>query len=142
MFDTLSDKFASDFKYIQGKSTITEDNIEETLKEVRTALLEADVNFKVVKDFVKSVKEKALGEKVIKGVNPGEQFVKIMHDELAKIMGEANEEINLNRSGIVLNVLKNVVEITPDVEFIVIVLYELTSPPEICKISNALPEAS
>ncbi len=101
MFDTLSDKFASAFKYIQGKSTITEDNIEETLKEVRTALLEADVNFKVVKDFVNSVKEKALGEKVIKGVNPGEQFVKIMHDELAKIMGEANEEINLNRSGIV-----------------------------------------
>lgn len=101
MFDTLSDKFASAFKYIQGKSKITEENIEETLKEVRTALLEADVNFKVVKDFISSVKEKALGEKVIKGVNPGEQFIKIMHDELARIMGDANEEINLQRSGIV-----------------------------------------
>lgn len=101
MFDTLSDKFSNAFKYIQGKSKITEDNIEETLKEVRTALLEADVNFKVVKDFVNAVKEKAIGEKVITGVNPGELFVKIMHDELAKIMGEANEEINLNRSGIV-----------------------------------------
>lgn len=101
MFDTLSDKFASAFKYIQGKSKISEENIEETLKEVRTALLEADVNFKVVKDFVNAVKEKSLGEKVIKGVNPGEQFIKIMHDELAAIMGEANEEINLERSGIV-----------------------------------------
>ncbi len=101
MFDTLSEKFSNAFKYIQGKSKITEDNIEETLKEVRTALLEADVNFKVVKEFVNSVKEKALGEKVIKGVNPGEQFVKIMHDELAKIMGDANEEINLDRPGIV-----------------------------------------
>lgn len=101
MFDTLSEKFSNAFKYIQGKSKITEDNIEETLKEVRTALLEADVNFKVVKEFVAAVKEKALGEKVIKGVNPGEQFVKIMHDELARIMGDANEEINLDRPGIV-----------------------------------------
>lgn len=101
MFDTLSEKFSNAFKYIQGKSKITEENIEETLKEVRTALLEADVNFKVVKEFVASVKEKSLGEKVIKGVNPGEQFVKIMHDELAKIMGDANEEINLDRPGII-----------------------------------------
>jgi signal recognition particle subunit SRP54 len=101
MFDTLSEKFSNAFKYVQGKSKISEENIEETLKEVRTALLEADVNFKVVKEFVASVKEKAIGEKVIKGVNPGEQFVKIMHDELAKIMGDANEELNLDRPGIV-----------------------------------------
>ncbi len=86
MFDTLSDKFANAFKTLQGKSTISEENIEETLKEVRTALLEADVNFKVVKEFVAAVKEKAVGEKVIKGVNPGEQFVKIVHDELARVM--------------------------------------------------------
>lgn len=101
MFDNLSEKLANAFKYVQGKSKISEDNIEETLKEVRTALLEADVNFKVVKEFVNAVKEKAIGEKVIKGVNPGEQFVKIMHDELAKIMGDANEEINLDRAGII-----------------------------------------
>lgn len=101
MFDTLSEKFSNAFKYVQGKTKISEENIEETLKEVRTALLEADVNFKVVKEFVAAVKEKALGEKVIKGVNPGEQFVKIMHDELAKIMGDANEELNLDRPGIV-----------------------------------------
>lgn len=101
MFDTLSEKFTNAFKYIQGKTKISDENIEETLKEVRTALLEADVNFKVVKEFINSVKEKAIGEKVIKGVNPGEQFIKIMHDELAIIMGEANEEINLNRPGII-----------------------------------------
>ncbi|MBC7712600.1 MAG: signal recognition particle protein [Rhizobacter sp.] len=101
MFDTLSEKFANAFKYVQGKTKISEENIEETLKEVRTALLEADVNFKVVKEFVAAVKEKSIGEKVIKGVNPGEQFVKIMHDELAKIMGDANEELNLDRPGIV-----------------------------------------
>jgi signal recognition particle subunit SRP54 len=101
MFDTLSEKFSHAFKYVQGKTTISEGNIEETLKEVRTALLEADVNFKVVKEFVQAVKEKALGEKVIKGVNPGEQFIQIMHDELAKIMGDANEELNLDRPGIV-----------------------------------------
>lgn len=101
MFDTLSDKFANAFKTLQGKSKITEENIEETLKEVRTALLEADVNFKVVKEFTAAVKAEALGEKVLKGVNPGEQFVKIVHDELAKVMGEKNEEIDLNRPGIV-----------------------------------------
>ncbi len=98
MFDTLSDKFADAFKSITGKGKITEDNIEETLKKVRTALLEADVNFKVVKEFVGKVKEKALGEKVLRGVNPGEQFVKIMHDELAALMGDAHEELNLKRA--------------------------------------------
>ena len=101
MFDTLSEKFIDAFKNVRGKGKITETNIEDTLKGVRTALLEADVNFKVVKEFVNQVKEKALGEKVIRGVNPGEQFVKIMHDELAKMMGEENEEINLDRPPII-----------------------------------------
>jgi signal recognition particle subunit SRP54 len=97
MFDNLSDKFSSAFKNIAGKGKITESNIEDTLKEVRTALLEADVNFKVVKEFVAKVKEEALGEKVIKGVNPGEQFTKIMHDELSKLMGEEHQELDLSR---------------------------------------------
>jgi signal recognition particle subunit SRP54 len=92
MFDTLSEKFSDAFKSIQGKGKISESNIEETLAKVRTALLEADVNFKVVREFIAKVKEEALGEKVLRGVNPGEQFVKIVHDELAKIMGEVNEE--------------------------------------------------
>lgn len=99
MFDTLSEKFGSALKHIQGKSKITEQNIEDALKEVRTALLEADVNFKVVKDFVTQVKEKSLGEKVITGVDPDQQFIKIVHDELAAIMGTANEEISLDRPG-------------------------------------------
>lgn len=99
MFDNLSEKFAGAFKHLQGKGKISDANIESALKEVRTALLEADVNFKVVKSFIAEVKEKALGEKVITGVNPEEQFIKIVHDELAKVMGNANEELSLNREG-------------------------------------------
>jgi signal recognition particle subunit SRP54 len=97
MFDTLSEKFSDAFKNVSGKGKITDSNIEDTLKQVRTALLEADVNFKVVKEFVAKVKEKALGEKVLRGVNPGEQFIKIMHDELSGLMGEEHEELKLDR---------------------------------------------
>jgi signal recognition particle subunit SRP54 len=99
MFDTLSEKFSNAFKHISGKAKISESNIEDALKEVRTALLEADVNFKVVKEFIAAVKESALGEKVISGVKPQEQFIKIVHDELAKVMGTANEELDLERPG-------------------------------------------
>ena len=99
MFDTLSEKFSDAFKHVQGKGKISESNIEDALKDVRTALLEADVNFKVVKSFITAVKESALGEKVISGVNPEEQFIKIVHDELASVMGSANEEVDLDRAG-------------------------------------------
>ena len=101
MFDNLSEKFANAFKTIQGKGKISESNIEETLKAVRTAMLEADVNFKVVRQFISQVKEEALGEKVLKGVNPGEQFVKIVHDQLAEVMGGEGEEIDLTRPPVV-----------------------------------------
>ena len=101
MFDNLSEKFADAFKNLQGNGKISESNIEDALKQVRTALLEADVNFKVVKQFIAAVKEKSLGEKVISGVNPEEQFIKIVNDELALIMGTANEEVNLEREGVV-----------------------------------------
>lgn len=97
MFDTLSEKFSDAFKNIQGKGKISEANIEEALKQVKTALLEADVNFKVVKEFINGVKEKALGEKVLRGVNPEEQFVKIVHDELAEVMGNTHQDLNLDR---------------------------------------------
>ncbi|POB15377.1 signal recognition particle protein [Halobacteriovorax sp. DA5] len=100
MFDNLSDKFSEAFKNISGKGKITESNIEDTLKLVKTALLEADVNFKVVKNFINNVKEEALGEKVIIGVNPEEQFIKIVHDELAKTMGDTNTELNFVEGGI------------------------------------------
>lgn len=97
MFDNLSEKFSDAFRSLRGKSKISEENIEETLKAVKTALLEADVNFKVVKEFVEKVKTEALGEKVLRGVEPGQQFVKIMHDELANLMGKENEGLNVNR---------------------------------------------
>lgn len=97
MFDTLSDKFSDALQNLKGKGKINESNIEDALKDVRTALLEADVNFKVVKDFIAKVKTEALGEKVLRGVDPGEQFVKILHDELARVMGSESEELDLSR---------------------------------------------
>ena len=101
MFDNLSEKFSDAFRSLKGTNKISEDNIEETLKGVKTALLEADVNFKVVKEFVEKVKTEALGEKVLRGVNPGQQFVKIMHDQLAALMGGEAEPLNLNRPPVI-----------------------------------------
>ena len=101
MFDNLSEKFSDAFRSLRGKNKISEENIEETLKGVKTALLEADVNFKVVKEFIEKVKSQALGGKVLRGVEPGQQFVKIMHDELAALMGKENEELNLNRPPVI-----------------------------------------
>ena len=100
MFDTLSDKFTRALQNIRGKGTITEKNIEDTLQDVRTALLEADVNFRVVKNFIAAVKDDALGKKVLSGVNPGEQFVKIVQDHLARIMGGEGREIDLSSPGL------------------------------------------
>lgn len=97
MFDTLSEKFTDAIKNISGKGKISESNIEEAIKTIRTALLEADVNFKVVKQFVSDVKEEALGEKVIRGVNPGEQFTKIVHDKLVSLMGSAHEGLEFKK---------------------------------------------
>lgn len=93
MFDSLTTQFSNALRSISGKSKISADNIEETLKDVRKALLEADVNFKVAKDFIQNVKTKALGEKVLKGVNPGEQFIKILHTELTDLMGKEDDTI-------------------------------------------------
>tara|TARA_R110000868_G_scaffold64597_2_gene194036 strand:- start:2242 stop:3690 length:1449 start_codon:yes stop_codon:yes gene_type:complete len=100
MFDTLSEKFSDAFKTLQGKSRLSEDNIEEALGQVRKALLEADVNFKVVKSFTAAVKEKALGEKVISGVNPSEQFIKIVQDELGAVMGTESQEVDWETQGL------------------------------------------
>ncbi len=97
MFDQLSERFSDAFRSIRGTNKLSEENIETALKLVRQSLLEADVNFQVVKEFIARIKEQSVGAKVIKGVNPGQQFIKIVHDELAKIMGAANEELNLDR---------------------------------------------
>jgi signal recognition particle subunit SRP54 len=87
MFDSLSDKLESVFKKLRGQGVMTEDNIKEALREVRLALLEADVNFKVVKDFVESVRSKAVGTEVLTSLSPGQQVIRIVHDELVAIMG-------------------------------------------------------
>lgn len=87
MFDSLSDKLESVFKKLRGQGVMTEDNIKEALREVRLALLEADVNFKVVKDFVENVRVKAVGTEVLASLSPGQQVIRIVHDELVAIMG-------------------------------------------------------
>lgn len=94
MFEKLSDRMTESLRKLSGKAKITEANVEEAIKEVRMSLLEADVNFKVVKRFINNVKEKALGEKVIKGVDAGQQFTKIVHDELVDLLG--NEAVGLD----------------------------------------------
>ena len=87
MFENLSDKLDRAFKLVKGQGRITEINVAETLKEVRKALLDADVNFKVAKQFTDTVKEKALGQNVLTSVSPGQLMIKIAHDELAELMG-------------------------------------------------------
>lgn len=95
MFENLSDRLDRSFRLLKGQGRITEINIAETLKEVRRALLDADVNYKIAKSFTDRVKEKALGADVIKSVKPGEQMVKIVHDELAQLMGGQSVDINI-----------------------------------------------
>ena len=90
MFDALADRLDDAWKKLRGQNKISKSNIQDTLKEVRRALLAADVNLQVVKTFIAEVEEKALGEGVISGVNPGQQFIKIVYDELVKVMGESN----------------------------------------------------
>ena len=94
-FESLSDRFQGILKKIKGQAKLTEANMEEMLKEIRVALLEADVNFKVVKEFVSAVKEKALGQQVFNKVSPGQMVVKIVHDELVDLLGADQCEISL-----------------------------------------------
>lgn len=96
MFEGLSDKLERSFKMLKGQGHISEINVAETLKEVRKALLDADVSFKIAKDFTNTVKEKALGQKILTAVSPGQLMVKIVHDELVELMGGEQEEIALN----------------------------------------------
>ena len=96
MFENLSDKLERAFKVLKGEGKITEINVAETLKEVRKALLDADVNFKVAKQFTDTVKEKALGQNVLTAVSPGQLMVKIAHDELVNLMGGDKVDINID----------------------------------------------
>ncbi|MGL5937402.1 MAG: signal recognition particle protein [Phocaeicola sp.] len=95
MFENLSDRLERSFKILKGEGKITEINVAETLKDVRKALLDADVNYKVAKTFTDTVKEKALGQNVLTAVKPSQLMVKIVHDELASLMGGETAEVNL-----------------------------------------------
>ena len=95
MFENLADKLEKSFKLLKGEGRITEINVAETLKEVRRALLDADVNYKIAKTFTDLVKEKALGQDVLKSVKPGQMLIKIVHDELALLMGGQRVDINI-----------------------------------------------
>jgi signal recognition particle subunit SRP54 len=95
MFERLSERLLGSVKLLKGQKKITEENIEATIKEIRMSLLEADVNFKVVKTFIERVKEKALGQEVLKGVDPGQQFIKVVHDELIALLGGTSTDLQL-----------------------------------------------
>jgi signal recognition particle subunit SRP54 len=102
MFENLSDKLERSFKLLKGQGKITEINIAETLKEVRRALLDADVNFKIAKQFTDTVKEKAIGENVLTALKPGQVMVKLVHDELTELMGSTSTDINIKGSPAVI----------------------------------------
>ena len=95
MFDNLSERLETAFKQLKGEGRINEINIASTVKEIRRALVDADVNYKIAKEFTDKVKEKAMGEKVLTAVSPGQLMVKIVKDELAELMGGKEEELNL-----------------------------------------------
>jgi len=96
MFENLSDKLESAFSLLKGQGRITEINVAQTLKEVRRALIDADVSYQTAKKFVNTVKENALGQKVLTAINPGQLMIKIVHDELSKLMGSESSEMNLD----------------------------------------------
>ncbi|AUD64957.1 signal recognition particle protein [Tenericutes bacterium MZ-XQ] len=98
--NSLSSRLQMAMRRITGRGFLTEKDIDEMMREVRLSLLEADVNFKVVKQFINHVKEQAVGEKILKGLNPGQQVVKIVHDELKRVMGDEAEGIRYNINGI------------------------------------------
>ena len=96
MFDNLSEKLQSIIAKTQGNSELTQDNMQDALREIRRALLEADVNLRVVKAFISAIKDKAEGENVLTGVNPGQQLVKIVNDELVELLGKELKPLDLS----------------------------------------------
>jgi signal recognition particle subunit SRP54 len=90
MFDSLSNKLQNAFRNLRGLGKISESNVTDALRDVRMALLEADVNFKVARDFIERVKTKSIGAEVVQSVQPGQQIVKIIHDELVELLGATN----------------------------------------------------
>ena len=98
-FDSLSSRLQMALRRVTGRGKLNENDIDEMLKEVRLSLLEADVNYKVVKDFLKRVKEQAYGEKIMKGLNPGQQVVKVVREELKNTLGSETSELQFKPQG-------------------------------------------
>lgn len=96
MFERLQERLEATFKKLRGYGKLSEDNIKDSIREVRIALLEADVNYKVAKDFLEKIKEKALGTEVLTSITPGQQFIKIVYDELCELLGKTNVPLNLS----------------------------------------------
>src|SRR5438045_8121432 len=96
MFDSLSSKLQNVFKNLRGLGKISEENVAEALRDVRLALLDADVNFKVARNFIERVKTKAVGQEVIQSIHPGQQIIKVIHDELVELLGSTNSALNLS----------------------------------------------
>src|SRR5579859_3505006 len=96
MFDSLSSKLQNAFRNVRGLGKISEANVAESLREVRMALLEADVNFKVARDFIERVKTKSIGAEVVQSIHPGQQIIKVIHDELVDLLCSQNASLNLN----------------------------------------------
>src|SRR5476649_1085504 len=94
MFDNLTEALTRSFKNLRGQGRLTEDNIQQALREVRLSLIEADVALPVIKEFIEQVKQKALGQEVLTSLNPDQAFIKIVHDELIQIMGNERAELN------------------------------------------------
>src|SRR3974377_883744 len=90
MFDSLSNKLQNAFRNLRGLGKISEANVADSLREVRMALLEADVNFKVARDFIERVKTKSVGTEVVQSIQPGQQIIKVIHDELVELLGSAH----------------------------------------------------
>ncbi len=96
MFENISDKLESIFKKLKGKGLLNEEDVEVALKEIRLALLEADVNFRVVKDLIGKIKAKAVGKEVLESLTPGQQIIKIVNDELCELLGKSSSKIALS----------------------------------------------
>ncbi|MBR5341513.1 MAG: signal recognition particle protein [Erysipelotrichaceae bacterium] len=100
MFDSLQEKLTKTLRNVQGKGKLSERNMEETLKEIRVALLESDVNYKVVKDFLEKIRQESIGQDVLNAVEPGQLLVKIVHDEIVKLLGDEDNTLHFKESGL------------------------------------------
>src|SRR5512136_767103 len=96
MFESLSGKLQNAFRNLRGLGKISEANVGDALREVRLALLEADVNFKVARDFIERVKTKSIGLEVVQSIQPGQQIIKVIHDELVELLGSENQGLNVS----------------------------------------------